>query len=61
VFLTGTHGVTAARPTNRDLHPASDFDGPPFDVLIPLSTEFFVEWQVAENDGRGLLNTAPDK
>ena len=59
--MTGTHGATAARPTNRDLSTASDFDRPPFDMLIPLSTEFFVDWQVAEHDARGRLVTAPDK
>ena len=59
--MTGIDGATAARPTDRDLLTGSGFDGPPFDLLLPLSDEFFVEWQVAGRDTRARLTTGAEK
>ena len=59
--MTGIDGATAARPKNDGLGTSSVFESPYSDVLIPLSTEFFVEWQVADDDALARLAGAAER
>ena len=57
--MTGIDGVTAARPTEGHLT-TSSFEGPDLDMLMALSSEFFVEWQVADDDALARLASSPE-
>ena len=58
--MTGIDGATAAWPTEGRLITTSSFDRPDLEMLMALSTEFFVEWQVADDDALARLTSSPE-
>jgi hypothetical protein len=59
--LSGIDGATAARPKNQGLSTAPAFESPLSDVLVALTTEFFVEWQVADDEALARLAGATEQ